>query len=50
MKILGGDLNTLISSVKNKLFKVCTDDYKLYPGHMGDTNIRDEKRSNPFLK
>jgi len=45
----GGDLNTLISSVKNKLFKVCSDDYKLYPGHMDDTNIKDEKSSNPFL-
>lgn len=45
----GGDLNVLIDSVKNKLFKVCKDDYTLYPGHMEITNVKDEKSDNPFL-
>lgn len=45
----GGDMNTLIDSVKNKLFKICNNDYTLYPGHMEITNVRDEKKNNPFL-
>lgn len=45
----GGDLKVLIDSVKNKLFRICKDDYKLYPGHMEITSIGDEKKSNPFL-
>jgi glyoxylase-like metal-dependent hydrolase (beta-lactamase superfamily II) len=46
----GGDMNTLLDSVKNKLFKICSDDYILFPGHMESTDIRSEKRSNQFLK
>ena len=46
----GGDLKVLINSVKNKLFKDCKDDYTLYPGHMEITNVKDEKKHNPFLK
>lgn len=46
----GGDLKVLIDSVKNKLFKICKDDYKLYPGHMEITNVKNEKKYNPFLK
>ena len=46
----GGDLNTLKKSVLNKLFKTCGDDYRLFPGHMEDTNVKDEKKYNPFLK
>jgi glyoxylase-like metal-dependent hydrolase (beta-lactamase superfamily II) len=46
----GGDLKTLIDSIKNKLFKHVKDDYKLFPGHMEISNVKDEKRLNPFLK
>lgn len=45
----GGSMDVLIDSIKNKLFKVCGDDYTLYPGHMEVTNIGDEKKYNPFL-
>ncbi|MBS1518479.1 MAG: MBL fold metallo-hydrolase [Bacteroidetes bacterium] len=45
----GGNLNVLISSIKNKLFKVCANDYNLFPGHMESTNVKDERNSNPFL-
>lgn len=45
----GGDLNVLIDSVKNKLFKSAEDDFVLYPGHMEITNVKDEKEFNPFL-
>ena len=46
----GGDFDVLLDSIKNKLFKVCSDDYDLFPGHMEITNIGDEKTSNPFIK
>ena len=46
----GGDLKVLLDSVKNKLFKICKDDYKLYPGHMEITSVGAERKSNPFLK
>jgi glyoxylase-like metal-dependent hydrolase (beta-lactamase superfamily II) len=46
----GGDMDTLLSSIKDKLFKECTDEYSLFPGHMEITNIADEKRTNPFLQ
>lgn len=46
----GGDYNTLLDSIRKKLFSVCTDEYELYPGHMGKTSVGEEKRSNPFLK
>lgn len=42
----GGDFNTLISSIKNKLF-VYTDKI-VYPGHEEITNIDDEKAFNPY--
>jgi glyoxylase-like metal-dependent hydrolase (beta-lactamase superfamily II) len=42
-----GDYETLISSIKTKLF-VLEDDVKVYPGHMGSTTIGQEKRFNPF--
>lgn len=46
----GGDYNTLINSIQNKLFKLCSDEYELFPGHMEKTTIGDEKRNNPYLK
>ena len=45
----GGDFDTLISSIKTKLF-VLPDDVKVYPGHGPATTIGEEKRENPFLR
>jgi len=44
----GGDFGTLIRSVKEKVF-VLPPETKVYPGHMGMTTVRLEKRTNPFL-
>ena len=44
----GGDFDTLIDSVKSKIFNY-SDDTKLYSGHGPETSIGREKRSNPFL-
>lgn len=46
----GGDYDTLISSINDKLFVKCGDEYKLYPGHMDSTTVGIEKRSNPYLR
>ncbi len=43
----GGDFDTLISSIRTKLFAL-DEGVKVYPGHMGNTTIGVEKRSNPF--
>ncbi len=45
----GGDYNTLIASVKNKLFPL-GDEVKVFTGHGPDTTIGEEKRTNPFLR
>jgi glyoxylase-like metal-dependent hydrolase (beta-lactamase superfamily II) len=45
----GGNLDTLISSIKNELF-VLPDETVVYSGHGETTNIGDEKRDNPFLR
>ena len=44
----GGDSETLISSIKNKLFSL-EDDYKVYSGHGPSTSIGFERMNNPFL-
>ncbi|MCF8025029.1 MAG: MBL fold metallo-hydrolase [Desulfobacteraceae bacterium] len=44
----GGDFDTLISSIKNKLL-VLDEDTKVYTGHGPTTTIGQEKRANPFL-
>lgn len=44
----GGNYNTLISSIKNKLFPL-GDDFKIYSGHGEPTNIGFERLNNPFL-
>lgn len=44
----GGDFNTLISSIKNRLFDL-GDDVKVFPGHGPNTTIGREKLSNPFV-
>lgn len=43
----GGDFNTLINSIHQKLFTL-PDDVTVYPGHGGETTIGSEKRTNPF--
>ena len=43
----GGNFDTLINSIRTKLFTL-DDDVKVYPGHMGNTTIGVEKRTNPF--
>jgi hydroxyacylglutathione hydrolase len=45
----GGDYDTLIASIQNKLFALA-DDVRVYPGHMGSTTIGREKRENPFCR
>ncbi|MBA2880301.1 glyoxylase-like metal-dependent hydrolase (beta-lactamase superfamily II) [Desulfosalsimonas propionicica] len=45
----GGDFQTLISSIKTKLFPL-GDDVKVYTGHEQATTIGQEKRANPFLR
>jgi hydroxyacylglutathione hydrolase len=43
----GGNYNTLISSIHEKLFSL-PDSVKVYPGHGPETTIGFEKRTNPF--
>jgi len=45
----GGDFDTLIKSIKEKLFKL-DDKTIVYCGHGPNTNIGFEKANNPFLK
>ncbi|MDQ7818485.1 MAG: MBL fold metallo-hydrolase [Melioribacteraceae bacterium] len=45
----GGDYNTLINSITNKLF-VLSDDVKIYPGHESESTIGYEKANNPFFR
>lgn len=44
----GGDLSTLLNSIRNVLFAF-PDDTVVYPGHGEPTTIGIEKRTNPFL-
>lgn len=44
----GGDYNTLISSIREKLFPL-PDKTIVYTGHGPETSILREKRTNPFL-
>jgi glyoxylase-like metal-dependent hydrolase (beta-lactamase superfamily II) len=44
----GGDLNTLLESIRKVLFAL-PDDVTVYPGHMENTTIGYEKEHNPFL-
>jgi glyoxylase-like metal-dependent hydrolase (beta-lactamase superfamily II) len=49
----GGDFDTLIASIKTKLFKleddVRVDDVRVLSGHGPETSIGREKRFNPFV-
>ncbi|MCF6360352.1 MAG: MBL fold metallo-hydrolase [Cyclobacteriaceae bacterium] len=44
----GGDYDTLITSIKEKLF-VLNDAMVVYPGHGATTTIKIEKESNPYF-
>jgi hydroxyacylglutathione hydrolase len=44
----GGDLDTLLHSITDKLFKL-DDETIVYPGHGPETTIGDEKLANPFV-
>jgi glyoxylase-like metal-dependent hydrolase (beta-lactamase superfamily II) len=44
----GGDLMTLITSIKTKLLSL-PDETRVFPGHGPDSTIGIEKRENPFL-
>ena len=45
----GGDFDTLIKSIRTKLF-VLPDETVVYSGHGEPTTIGEEKKYNPFLK
>lgn len=45
----GGDFESIISSIKNKLFKL-NNNIVIYPGHGESSTIGQEKENNPFLK
>ncbi len=44
----GGDFNTLIKSIKERMFAL-PDDYTIYCGHGPETTIKHEKEFNPFV-
>ena len=44
----GGDWDTLVASIRTKLFAL-PDDVACYPGHEGETTIGRERRTNPFV-
>jgi glyoxylase-like metal-dependent hydrolase (beta-lactamase superfamily II) len=44
----GGDLDTLLSSIRNELF-VYPEATVVHSGHGPDTTIGEERRTNPFL-
>lgn len=44
----GGDYDTLIASVRNRLF-ILDDDVRVFPGHGPDTTIGTERKYNPFF-
>jgi len=45
----GGDYNTLINSIQNKLL-ILPEETIIYPGHGEKTTIENEIKYNPFLK
>ncbi|MBN1215809.1 MAG: MBL fold metallo-hydrolase [Candidatus Lokiarchaeota archaeon] len=50
--IKGGDKEQIIKSIKNKIIynSIFTDNYIIFPGHMGVTTLKEEKNLNLFRK
>lgn len=46
--LAGGDYDTIINSIKNKLL-ILEEDISIYPGHGDASTIGNEKKHNPFL-
>ena len=44
----GGDFDALASSAREKIFTL-PPETKIFPGHMGPTDVAWEKKTNPFL-
>ncbi len=44
----GGDFDTLVASVRNKIFPL-GDEVTVYSGHGSETSVAREKRFNPFV-
>ncbi|TFG25491.1 MAG: MBL fold metallo-hydrolase [Promethearchaeota archaeon] len=46
----GGDPNLLFNSIRNKIMQNpdITDDFLVFPGHMGNTSVGDERKYNMF--
>jgi len=44
----GGDLETLLRSIRERLFTL-GDDVRVYPGHGPSSTIGEERRANPFV-
>jgi glyoxylase-like metal-dependent hydrolase (beta-lactamase superfamily II) len=44
----GGHYDTLISSIRNRIFTL-PDDTVIYPGHGLSTTVAYEKANNPYL-
>lgn len=47
--LTGGDYDTLINSIRTKLFTL-PEDVVLYSGHGGATTVGEEKQYNPYLR
>jgi glyoxylase-like metal-dependent hydrolase (beta-lactamase superfamily II) len=45
----GGDSTLLLSSIKDKLLSL-PEDTKVYPGHVEETTVGKEKKTNPFFQ
>jgi len=45
----GGDFDTLMDSIRKKLFSL-SDDVRVYPGHGPATSVGFEKLTNPFMQ
>lgn len=45
----GGDYDTIITSIRDKLF-LLPDNTVVYPGHGPETTVGEEKRCNPYVR